>query len=103
VAVIKLIERMPVGRKQERFEAFAIHEAAKGPPVPGGGVPKRPVVFHDFVSNMFRIYAVPSLLVRTSKLIFALGKEMSYSSPDGHIEYLLHRELCVFPGWDLKN
>lgn len=67
------------------------------------GGPKRPVVFHDFVSYMFCIHAGPSLLVRTSKPSFALGKEMSYSSPDGHIDYLLHRGLRVLPGWDLKN
>ena len=52
---------------------------------------------------MFCIHAVPSLLVRTSKPIFALGKVMSYASPDGHINYLLHSELCVLPGWDLKK
>jgi hypothetical protein len=69
----------------------------------GGGGPKRPNLFTDFVSNMFCIHAVSSLLVRTSKLIFVLWKEMSYSSPDGHIDSLLHRELCVSPGWDLKS
>jgi hypothetical protein len=39
-----------------------------------------PVVFHDFVSDMFYINTVFSVVVSTPKLIFALGRDMSYSS-----------------------